>query len=94
MLLGTATSRHSKGVIGHLCSLSLHLDYFSIGLTQRSLPQQLWVHMTLHTEDGRVEEGESLFAEGHNKAVGEVADGPVLGHMYTSRWEGWMIGAM
>lgn len=65
-----------------ICALSLHFDYFSVGLTQRSLSQQLWAHVTLSTEDGRVGQGESLLAEGHNKDVGEVADGPVLSHVH------------
>lgn len=71
-----------------MLSLSLHFDYFSVGLTRRSLPQQLWAHVTLSTEDERVEEGESLLAEGYNKDIGEVADGPILSHRHTSRWEG------
>lgn len=65
-----------------MLSLSLHFDYFSIGLMRRSLSQQLWAHVTLSTEDRRVEEGESLLAEGHNKDVGEVPDGPVLSHVH------------
>lgn len=60
LLLGTATSRHSKDVIGNLCALSLHFGYFSVGLTWRSLPQQLWAHVTLSTEGWRKERASLL----------------------------------